>query len=223
MTSLQKALAVVFDEGETRSFVRGRLISGLLVLGVFALMLVAVALSVVEGIAKNVSEDVQGALDWEPYGVGFLFGVVVPVVLTFGVFLALMRLLPRAQPSLRTAMVGAGLGAIAFQVDPGRACLVPVGPGELLGAVRLRERRVRVPASRSTWARARSSSPPCSRPCSTAPGARLRPWLLRDAEEREDGLLVRGRVELPLAARQVDGDRPRAGERAARQALRRAR
>ena len=85
-------------------------------LGVFALMLVAVALSVVEGIAKNVSEDVQGALDWEPYGVGFLFGVVVPVVLTFGVFLALMRLLPRAQPSLRTAMVGAGLGAIAFQV-----------------------------------------------------------------------------------------------------------
>ena len=115
MSSVQKSLAVVFDEGLTRSFVRGRLISALLVLGVLALMLVAVGLSVVEGIARNVSEGMQSALDWEPYGVSFLFGVVVPVVLTFGVLLALMRILPRARPSTSAAVVGAAAGAIGFQ------------------------------------------------------------------------------------------------------------
>jgi YihY family inner membrane protein len=116
MTSVQKTLAVVFDEGATRSFVRGRLVSALLVLGVLGLMLVAVGLSVLEGVAKKVSEDLQGAMEWEPYGVGFLFGVVIPLVVTFTVFLGLLRGLPRRRPSLGAAAVGAAVGAIAFQV-----------------------------------------------------------------------------------------------------------
>jgi membrane protein len=116
MASLQKALAVVFDEGVTRSFVRGRLVSAVLVLGVFGLMLVAVGLSILEGVLKKVSEDVQGAMEWEPYGVGFLFGVAMPLAVTFGVFLALTRLLPHARPSLRAAAIGAGVGSVAFQL-----------------------------------------------------------------------------------------------------------
>ncbi|HSS70451.1 MAG TPA: MFS transporter, partial [Casimicrobiaceae bacterium] len=50
--------------------------TSLLVLGALGLMLVAVAMSMLEGVAKKLSENVQGAMDWEPYGVGFLFGVV---------------------------------------------------------------------------------------------------------------------------------------------------
>ncbi len=115
MSSVQKTLAVVFDEGATRSFVRGRLVSALLVLCAFGLMLVAVGLSILEGVAKNVSDDVAGALDWEPYGVGFLFGVAVPLALTFAVFLGLMRVLPRTPPSNQAVLIGAGMGAIGFQ------------------------------------------------------------------------------------------------------------
>jgi membrane protein len=116
MSSIQKTLAIVFDEGVTRSFVRGRLVSAVLVLGVLGLMIVAVGMSMLEGVAKSVSEDVQGAMDWEPYGVGFLFGFVIPLVVTFGVFLGLMRWLPRARPSLRAAVLGGGAGALGFQV-----------------------------------------------------------------------------------------------------------
>ncbi len=130
MSSIQKALAVVFDDGATGSFVRGRLVSALLVLGALGLMLVAVGLSILEGLAKRVSEDVQGALDWEPYGVGFLFGVAVPLVLTFAVFLGLMRVLPRARPSLRAAVVGAGAGAIGFQAVQAGLAWYLAGPAD---------------------------------------------------------------------------------------------
>jgi membrane protein len=116
MSSVQKSLAVVFDEGVTRSFVRGRLVSALLVLGVLGLLLVSVAMSMLEGVVKKLSENVQGAMEWEPYGIGFVFGVVIPLVLTFAIFVGLFRELPRTQPSWRAAAVGAGLGAVAFQV-----------------------------------------------------------------------------------------------------------
>jgi membrane protein len=116
MSSIQKTLAIVFDEGVTRSFVRGRLVSALLVLGVLALMLVAVAMSVLEGVAKQLSEGVEGALDWEPYGVGFLFGVVIPLLVTLAVFFVLMQWLPRSRPSWPAALLGGGAGAIGFQV-----------------------------------------------------------------------------------------------------------
>jgi YihY family inner membrane protein len=116
MSSIQKSLAVVFDEGVTRSFVRGRLVSALLVLGVLGLMLVAVAMSMLEGVAKKLSENLQGAMDWEPYGVGFLFGAVIPLLLTGGIFVLLMEWLPHSRPSLRAALVGGGAGALGFQV-----------------------------------------------------------------------------------------------------------
>jgi membrane protein len=131
MSAIQKTLAVVFDEGEGRSFVRGRLVSGLLVLGVLGLMLVAVVLSVLEGVAKQVSENVQGAMEWEPYGVGFVFGVVLPLLLTFGVFFGLMYRLPRKRPSLSATTIGAGAGAIGFQaVQVGLAWYL-AGPADL--------------------------------------------------------------------------------------------
>ena len=67
MSSIQKSLAVVFDEGVTRSFVRGRLVSALLVLGVLGLMLVAVAISMLgrrreEAERERAGRDGLGAL-----------------------------------------------------------------------------------------------------------------------------------------------------------------
>jgi len=115
-SSIQKTLAVVFDQGVSRSFVRGRLVSALLVLGVLALMLVAVMLSVLEGVAKRISEDVQGAMDWEPYGVGFVFGVLIPLLITFGVLYLLLRELPHHAPSRLAAAIGAAVGATGFQL-----------------------------------------------------------------------------------------------------------
>ncbi len=55
MNSMQKTLAVVFDAGISRSLVRGRLVSGLLVLGALGIILAAVVLSMLENVARNVS------------------------------------------------------------------------------------------------------------------------------------------------------------------------
>src|SRR4029079_10964801 len=44
------------------------------------------------------------------------FGVAIPLVLTTGIFVLLMRWLPRSRPSLRAALLGGGAGAIGFQV-----------------------------------------------------------------------------------------------------------
>ena len=78
------------------------------------LLLVAVAISMLEGVAKKLSEDVQGALDWEPYGVGFLFGAVIPLAAHAAIFVLLMRGLPQ-QPVAARGPGRRGAGALGFQ------------------------------------------------------------------------------------------------------------
>jgi YihY family inner membrane protein len=115
MSSMQKTLAVVFDEGASRGLVRGRLVSGLLVLGALGLILCALIVSMLENVARKVSEDVQEALGWQPFGFGLLLGVVVPLALTFLVFTSLYRYLPRHRPGWRAALLGGGAAALGFQ------------------------------------------------------------------------------------------------------------
>jgi membrane protein len=62
-----------------------------------------------------VSEDVQEALGWQPFGFGLLLGVVVPLALTFLVFTSLYRYLPRHRPGWRAALLGGGAAALGFQ------------------------------------------------------------------------------------------------------------
>src|SRR6187399_2490192 len=62
MSSVLKTLAVVFDDGVARSFVRGRLVSALLVLGALGLILCAVIVAMLENVVSKVSENVQEAL-----------------------------------------------------------------------------------------------------------------------------------------------------------------
>lgn len=115
MSSVRKALAVIFDDGLSLDFARGKLLDGLLITGIVVLLLVASVLSWLEQIAAKESDRINTALDWQPYGVGFVFGVVVPILLTAAVFLLLYRVLPRTKPSWVSAVVGASAGALGFQ------------------------------------------------------------------------------------------------------------
>ena len=115
MNSMQKTLAVVFDGGLSRSLVRGRLVSGLLVLGALGVILAAVVLSALENIATKWSERIDEALGWEPFGFGLLLGVVVPATLLFGILVLLYRYLPRRRPGWRAALLGGGAAAIGLQ------------------------------------------------------------------------------------------------------------
>ena len=115
MASMQKTLAVVFDGGASRGLIKGRLVSGLLVLGALGLILCALIVSMLENVVRNVSQNVDEALGWQPFGFGIVLGVVVPVALTFLVFVLLYRLLPLRRPGWRAALLGGGAAALGFQ------------------------------------------------------------------------------------------------------------
>ena len=115
MNSMQKTLAVVFDGGVSRSLIRGRLVSGLLVLGALGVILAAVVLSMLENVARKWSDRIDEALGWQPIGFGLLLGVVVPVTLLFGILVLLYRYLPRRRPGWRAALLGGAAAAVGLQ------------------------------------------------------------------------------------------------------------
>jgi membrane protein len=115
MSSMQKTLAVVFDGGASRGLVRGRLVSGLLVVGALGLILCALVVSILESVARNVSQNVDEALGWQPFGFGIVLGIVVPLALTFLVFVLLYRYLPGHRPGRRAVLIGAAAAAFGFQ------------------------------------------------------------------------------------------------------------
>ena len=115
MNSMQKTLAVVFDGGVSRSLVRGRLVSGLLVLGALGVILAAVVLSMLENVARKWSDRIDDALGWQPFGFGLLLGVVVPVTLLFGILVLLYRYLPRRRPGWRAALLGGAAAVVGLQ------------------------------------------------------------------------------------------------------------
>ena len=115
MSSVQRTLAVVFDGGLARKFVRGRLVSGLLVLGALGLIVCAVVVSMLENVARKLSENVDEALGWQPFGFGIVLGVLVPLALTFVVLALLYRYVPRHRPGRRAVLIGAAAAALGFQ------------------------------------------------------------------------------------------------------------
>ena len=145
MSSMLKTLAVVFDEGVARSFVRGRLVSALLVLGALGLILCAVIVAMLENVVSKVSENVQEALGWQPFGFGLVFGVVVPLALSFAVFLLLYRYVPHHRPGWRRRNPRERRRRDRLPGGAGRSWLVPLGAGRLHQGLRLRERDLRVP------------------------------------------------------------------------------
>ena len=115
MNSMQKTLAVVFDGGVSRSLIRGRLVSSLLVLGALGVILAAVVLSAIENVARKWSERIDETLGWQPFGFGLLLGVVVPAALLLGILVLLYRYLPRNRPGWRAALLGGAAAAIGLQ------------------------------------------------------------------------------------------------------------
>jgi membrane protein len=115
MSSVRRAIAVIFDDGVGYDFARGKLVDAALVVGVLLTMFVVVALSVLEQVAAKVSRHVERWLEWQPDGVGFVLGVLVPAVLTAAVFALLYRFLPRARPAWRAALYAAVGAAVACQ------------------------------------------------------------------------------------------------------------
>ncbi len=115
MSSMQKTLAVVFDQGASRGLIRGRLVSALLVLGALGLVLLAVIISMLENVVRKVNENVGDALGWQPFGFGILTGVVVPAAVVFLVFVLFYRYLPRHRPGWRAALLGGATAALGHQ------------------------------------------------------------------------------------------------------------
>jgi membrane protein len=115
MSAMQKTVAVVFDDGVSRSLIRGRLVSALLVVGALGLILLAVVVSMLENVVRKVSEDVGEALGWQPFGFGILLGVVVPAAVVFLVFVLVYRYLPRHRPGWHAALLGGAAAAIGHQ------------------------------------------------------------------------------------------------------------
>jgi membrane protein len=115
MSSVRKAIAVIFDDGVSYGFARGKLVDAGLVVGVLLALLLVVGLSVLEQFAARASRHVERALDWQPVGVGFVLGTLVPALLTAAVFALLYRYLPRHGPAWRAALIGAVGAAIACQ------------------------------------------------------------------------------------------------------------
>ncbi len=115
MTSVQKTLAVVFDEGVSRSLIRGRLVSALLVLGALGLVLLAMIVSMLENVARHLSAHIDEALGGQTFAFGTLFGFVVPAAVVLFVFVLLYHYVPHHRPSWRAALIGAGAAALAHQ------------------------------------------------------------------------------------------------------------
>ena len=115
MSSIQRTLAVVFDGGVARGLVRGRLVSGLLVLGALGLIVCAAMVSILENVARKVSENVDDALGWQPPGFGIVFGVLAPIAVTVAVFVLLFRYIPRHRPGWRAVLIGSAASGLGFQ------------------------------------------------------------------------------------------------------------
>jgi uncharacterized BrkB/YihY/UPF0761 family membrane protein len=88
MSSMQKTLAVVFDQGASRGLIRGRLVSALLVLGALGLVLLAAIISMLENVVRKVNENVVVLFD---------------------------RYLPRHRPGWRAALLGGATAALGHQ------------------------------------------------------------------------------------------------------------
>ena len=84
-------------------------------LGALGVVLAAVVVSMLESVVRKLSQSVDDALGWQPFGFGIVLGILVPVALTFGVIVLLYRYLPRRRPGWRAALIGAGAAALGFQ------------------------------------------------------------------------------------------------------------
>ena len=148
MSSMQKTLAVVFDEGRSRTLVRGRLVSALLVLGALGLILCAVIVSMLENVVGKVSQHVDEALGWQPFGFGDRLRGRRPAGAHVPRLRLPLPLPPAPSPGVARRPPRRSGRRDRLPGGPGRPRLVSLGAGRLQQGLRLGERDLRIPLLR---------------------------------------------------------------------------
>jgi len=118
MASIRRAFQTVWEGSPPRSFVRGKLLDFVVVLGTGLVVIVGFGLSIAVKAVVEVGSDVAAALGIE--GAGNVLSATASgaatLALTFGCFLALYRVVAPASPSWEALWPGAAIGAVGFQV-----------------------------------------------------------------------------------------------------------
>jgi membrane protein len=118
MSAIRRAFQTIWDDSAPRSYVRGKFVDIVVVLGTGLVAIVAFGLSIAVKSVVEVGSDVAAALGIESAD-GLLSATAsgaVTLALTFACFLALYRVVPPVPPSWDALWPGAAIGAIGFQV-----------------------------------------------------------------------------------------------------------
>ena len=119
MGALRVGLNVVWDVHRDRPWVRSKLVDFVLVLGAGIFILASVLLTGLVQIVDRLLADAQttlGALGGLAEAGSFVFGILVPTVLSFVTFAILYRFVPAASPRFRDVWFGALFAAVGFEL-----------------------------------------------------------------------------------------------------------
>lgn len=113
-SALRKALNTAFDVPTARPFITGRLFDVLSAIGVMLLAILSLGATAALGILRAVSTDLSRSplinLAW---GVVFFF---LPLVISYGVFMMIYRLIPNRRIHPRDLRAGALVAALGFEL-----------------------------------------------------------------------------------------------------------
>lgn len=118
MTSLRTAFRSVWEVGERPSYVRGKLVDGLLVLGGGLVIVVAFGATVLVQVVQAIGDEIATAVGLPTHGrlAGTLMGVAATLVVTFVALVALYRAVSPDGTRLLDLVPGAAVAAIALQI-----------------------------------------------------------------------------------------------------------
>ena len=117
MAALRHGLNAAWKVERRHTFVRGKLIDVALVVAVDLLVLVGIGLTLLRPLVSGLVEDAS-VLDGRSHELARrnLFGLIVPLAVTFAALAAIYRLVPASLPRLADVAVGAALAALALRV-----------------------------------------------------------------------------------------------------------
>ncbi len=117
MTSLRTAFRSVWEVGDRPSYMRGKLVDGLLVLGGGLVIVVAFGATVLVQVVESIGGEIATTIGLPTHGrlAGTLFGVVAMLMVTFVALVVLYRAVSPEGIGWRELLPGAALAAIALQ------------------------------------------------------------------------------------------------------------
>ena len=118
MTSLRTAFRSVWEVGERPSYVHGKLIDGVLVLGGGLVIVVAFGATVLVQVLQAIGDEIATAIGLPTHGrlVGTTLGIASTLVVTFLALVALYRAVSPEGTRWRDLLPGAVAAAIGLQV-----------------------------------------------------------------------------------------------------------